>query len=387
VSRLLIFPNDPISALVRKGSIRKRYFNPGAIFDEVHIMSPGKHDEIDDATAKALVGDAKLRLYSCDYDIRTSMFPILSNRLYLRLRSKIMAIQPDIVRAYNPILAGLLALQVRRDLGVPVVVSVHTDYWRDQFLVDSLYRGRIFRAIYYFYQDRVIAPAVLREADVIICKYKYVYEWAKKHGAHSPILIYNQLDPKRFACPERVFKRISEPKIVTTGRLEPIKNVEVLIKALTHCRGSLTIIGDGSQRKYLQDLVAQLGLQTRVRFEGYVPNWKLKEYYCVHDIFASATYGGGVGVSMLEAMAAGLPLVLSINRWDKTRDVAKRGAVLVEPTPQAFAKVFQELAANPEMRRDLSLAGISAVRELNGEKGEADVYLSILKENGGVNAK
>ena len=70
------------------------------------------------------------------------------------------------------------------------------------------------------------------------------------------------------------------------------------------------MIGDGVNRQALELLAADLGLVDRVRFLGSVPHACIQEYYVRADLFALATHYEGFGMPVLEAMAAGLPVVV-----------------------------------------------------------------------------
>ena len=105
--------------------------------------------------------------------------------------------------------------------------------------------------------------------------------------------------------------------LLYVGVLEPYKNVEFLIHLVDKIlreknkKTTLTLVGDGSQRHNLEDLVSVLGLNSVIRFAGYVSDRTIvQSYYDSADIFVLAsneTYGAVV----MEAMSSGLPVLLS----------------------------------------------------------------------------
>ena len=105
--------------------------------------------------------------------------------------------------------------------------------------------------------------------------------------------------------------------LLYVGVLEHYKNVEFLIHLVDrilrekNTKTTLTLVGDGSQRKDLENLVSALGLNSVVRFAGYISDRKIvQSYYDSADIFVLAsneTYGAVV----MEAMSSGLPVLLS----------------------------------------------------------------------------
>lgn len=124
--------------------------------------------------------------------------------------------------------------------------------------------------------------------------------------------IPNGVDLNRFSSIATPWTWPGDGLIVgTIAALRPEKNIGRLIRAFsqldTRVSARLVIIGDGPQRAELEGLVAELGLQTRVIFEGHVatPDARLKSF----DIFAMSSDTEQMPISLLEAMAAGLPTV------------------------------------------------------------------------------
>jgi len=105
--------------------------------------------------------------------------------------------------------------------------------------------------------------------------------------------------------------------ILLSARMwEPIYGVDLLVKAFVHAAQRLPslrliILGDGSQHTLIHGLVADAGLDGRVHFAGMVANASLPDYYRSADLYISASHSDGSSVSLLEAMACGLPSVVS----------------------------------------------------------------------------
>jgi len=104
------------------------------------------------------------------------------------------------------------------------------------------------------------------------------------------------------------------PMVLFAGRLIPKKRADVLIRAFTESGVSadtdLVIVGDGPERPALEALVSQCGLSGRVHFPGFVQPAEMATWYAMADLFvlpSSETWG----VVVIEALASGLPVVLS----------------------------------------------------------------------------
>ena len=101
--KVCIFPNDPIISYYNKGEIKERYYNPNNFFQEVHIISFIEKD-VEESKVQILVGNAKLKIHNVE-------------KISLKNRSKhlediislVKAINPDVIRAYNPFLEGWFA--------------------------------------------------------------------------------------------------------------------------------------------------------------------------------------------------------------------------------------------------------------------------------------
>ncbi len=107
--------------------------------------------------------------------------------------------------------------------------------------------------------------------------------------------------PLRLLCVARLIER--------KGQRQLIEAVHMLSQAGVDVR--LDLIGTGDAQPAYQEQVKQLGLEDKVRFLGYVPRQWIPDHYVSADVFVLASYSEGMSVATLEAMAAGLPLVVT----------------------------------------------------------------------------
>lgn len=163
------------------------------------------------------------------------------------------------------------------------------------------------------------------------------------------------------------------PCIVTCGRLEPYKGHHVLLRAiaaLSH-RARCIVVGEGPQRRRLEQLAAELRISDRVEFTGPVPQNRLAAIYAQADLFVLASViievSGKRDVIpnvLAEAMAMQLPVVSSSisGIGELVRDGVS-GRLVPPNDPAALAAVIDELLGDPEQRRRLALNGAAAVAE------------------------
>lgn len=158
----------------------------------------------------------------------------------------------------------------------------------------------------------------------------------------------------------------SELNLLYVGRLEQRKGVADLVRAFARLEPQypklrLLIGGDGPERPILQQLVAQLGLQ-HVRFLGYISPVDLPALFRSADLFcAPATYAESFGIVLVEAMAAGLPIVAAANAGYKGLLSAHPGNVLVPPAnDRALAGAIAALLEQPGYRHEVGVRNRAA---------------------------
>jgi glycosyltransferase involved in cell wall biosynthesis len=128
------------------------------------------------------------------------------------------------------------------------------------------------------------------------------------------------------------------------GRLIPVKGADVFLRAvarLTELPVTISIIGDGSEKERLEELAREAGLSDRVRFHGTVP--EAARYISAFDVFVLSSRSEGIPVTLLEAMAANVPAVVT-SVGGVPEVVGPDEAVLVQPEdPVALAAAIESV--------------------------------------------
>ena len=169
---------------------------------------------------------------------------------------------------------------------------------------------------------------------------------------------------ERYGLPERF--------VLTVGAHRPHKNQGVLIRALADMPGQvgLVIVGwfDRSFPDPLPGLVDRLGLAARVRFVPEADEELLPAVYRAASVFAFPSLAEGYGLPMLEAMAAGVPVVAS--DLPVLAEVAGPGALLVPPEdPAAWAAALTRVLADSALAARLTGAGAAVAEAAGWERG------------------
>lgn len=150
-----------------------------------------------------------------------------------------------------------------------------------------------------------------------------------------------------------------EPSILFVGRLEYVKGVDVLIKAVRYAKACfpeicLHIVGVGSQIKEVRQLISCLDMEANVVLHGFIDNAKLDSFFSGAEIVAVPSRCETFGITVLEAMAFGKPLIVS-NRGALPEIVKHlHNGLVVQLDPRAFADSIVLLHNNEQLRNEIS---------------------------------
>jgi glycosyltransferase involved in cell wall biosynthesis len=167
---------------------------------------------------------------------------------------------------------------------------------------------------------------------------------------------------------------------LTVGRLEDQKGVDILLPAwaaLPAPRPYLGIVGEGSRRAALEAQARQLGLAESVRFVGAVP--EARAVYCAADGFVLASRFEGMPLALLEAMAAGLPVVASAVEGVAEAADAETARLVPPFDPAALTAAVAALEREPSLARALGERAAAHIAERFGEAHMVDAYEAIYR--------
>jgi glycosyltransferase involved in cell wall biosynthesis len=211
-------------------------------------------------------------------------------------------------------------------------------------------------------------PSFCREVDLVIVPSEGGRRALVDLGVDVPIeVVPNGVDLAPFRNEVRPLARDrlgagpSDVVLVYVGRLGPEKNLMTLLQAFAGAHAAyphttLVLVGDGPERESLELLAQRLGLAGRVRFTGMVDYGLLPRYLAAADVFVTASVTEVHPLTVIEALAAGLP-VIGI-RSPGVGDTIEDGVTgLLGPNNLAgFTAVMTRMLAESELRRRMSLA-------------------------------
>ncbi len=243
---------------------------------------------------------------------RNAFLPSNKNRILRKLGV-------DLIHTHGMTFMGMKGLSAGRHFGVPVATTYHTmmheaaDFYNPFPLPTNTLVNLTLRYMRFF----------LNRLDAVVVPTRPILEELVRMAPRMPYtaVIPTGVDTNRFrpvssdtAIRER-YGIGSSPLILYVGRVAFEKNIDSIIRNLSRVgdrSARFMIVGEGPARKHLEQLVHSLGLQERVIFTGFVPDSRLVDYYAAADAFISASKFETQGLSMLEAMSCGKPVV-SIN--------------------------------------------------------------------------
>ncbi|HVZ76247.1 MAG TPA: glycosyltransferase [Candidatus Paceibacterota bacterium] len=156
-----------------------------------------------------------------------------------------------------------------------------------------------------------------------------------------------------------------EMKLLTVGSLTEKKDHEILLRACALLPASykLTIVGDGTLRKFLAELSQELGLAERVVFTGALPFDKVAQHYRTHDIFVLPSKYEGCPNVISEAQSFSLPSVAFDIAGMREFITDQSGVIVVHRDAHALAEALSRLGGSQELRLSMGNAGREEVQE------------------------
>lgn len=140
-------------------------------------------------------------------------------------------------------------------------------------------------------------------------------------------------------------------RILHVGRISFEKEIDMAIRAMKDIDAELVIVGNGPQKKELENLVSEMGLEKKVKFLGFIPDEDLPYAYANADMLISCSAFETQGLSVLEAMSSGLPCVCRNARAFK--DIIKDGenGFLFENSDDCVQAIRKGLNADEDIKR------------------------------------
>ncbi|MDD6058368.1 MAG: glycosyltransferase family 4 protein [Clostridiales bacterium] len=292
--------------------------------------------------------------------------------LHSRIVSELIQWSPDIIHSQCEFSTFLFAKKIGEILDIPIIHTYHTIYedYTHYLLPNKKWGKKVvsrFSRSVSKHCERMIAPTQ---------KVKSMLHSYHIRCAIDVIPTGIDLDKFYLEDTERMQRLKDELKLdkkdfvaVYIGRLAKEKNIDELIRMharIDNPNAKLLIVGDGPRRGELQRLALDCGLSDRVIFTGMVAPEQVYLYYKCGDVFVSASTSETQGLTYIEALASGLPLICRKDDClDGVVDDVVNGFQYIHA--EEYCNMLNVLAQNPNKRKDMSHSALMSSQKFSRE--------------------
>ena len=268
----------------------------------------------------------------------------------------------DLIHVQTPFVAHYAGCATARRYGVPLIATYHTLFEEYLKHYAPLLPAGLLRGL-----ARRFSRRQCNALDAVIVPSRAIEHRLGEYGVTTPmhvlptgISLSTPVEDGRETFRERHGIDPARPVALFVGRVAHEKNIDYLLDVVDLARAwvpdiLLVIAGEGPARDSLRRSVAERGLQACVQFIGYMDRQsELPACYAAADVFVFASRTETQGLVLLEAMAAGLPVVALAEMGTVDILGAGRGAVVPEDNPYAFALAVADVLRDPARRHALS---------------------------------
>ncbi|AOY90155.1 glycosyltransferase [Marinobacter salinus] len=299
--------------------------------------------------------------------------PGLDFSLVKKIRHLIDTGSIDIVHChqYTPWVYGTLAAVGK---GKTVVFTEHGRFHPDRYRYKALLANRLLAMV----TDSIVAISEATRSALAR------YEFIPKRRIE---VIYNGIKPLKVTREDSERTKVSlgvplgVPVLGTVARLDPVKNQGMMLDAFArvlerHPECRMVLVGDGPDRKMLEDRANILKITNRVIFTGFKTEPGL--YLSIFDIFILSSHTEGTSMTLLEAMSLGIPCVVTdVGGNPEIVENEKSGILVPSRSDEQLAGALCRLIEDRSLRSYLGDAGLRRFEEGFSAAAMTDKYQSL----------
>ena len=295
--------------------------------------------------------------------------------------------QLDIIHTQTEFSLGLLGVWIAKELRIPVVHTYHTQY---EDYVRYIAKGMVIRPSMVKY----IVRGFMSDLDGVICPSEIVYDLLMKYKVKvEKRVIPTGIELAKFERPEITSENMAdlreklgisnqETMLLSLSRVSYEKNIQAVLAALPTVLEEnpdvkLVVAGDGP---YLSDLKAQakrLGITDAVVFTGMIAPSETALYYKAADFFISASTSETQGLTYLESLASGTPIIAHGNPYlDNVINDKMFGTLYYEERDLAGA-ILEAVIATPDLDEKSLAAKLYEISAENFGRRVYEFYLDL----------
>lgn len=366
LDRGMVILADPLSPLLAKGEITARYYNPGNLFRHIDLVLCAV-DAPDRDRLRPMLGEASFDIHSFpigrDWTLRSLFWrPRLLRPWAAPIVALAKRMAPSVVRCHHSRYNAFAAAEIKRQLGIPYVVSLHAHPETSQAtrLSSNYLRHRLREAAL-----EGVAMVGLQEADAVLPVYSPIVPWLEARGIGRYEVVYNAVGT--LSHPVARPARGAMLRAINVGRQDrDIKDPTPIIEAVAARRDTqLTVVGNGPLHGDLVALVERLAASDRIAFHPSVPNDRLLEMMAGHDVMLFATHATEFSKVCIEAALLGVAIVHNDLGRLRPRELDGDHALVVPGTARGFGAALDRLTR----RRGSSRRSVPRRRPLRRRSG------------------
>ena len=295
-----------------------------------------------------------------------------------RFKKELIAWHPDVVHSQCEFSTFSIARDIAEACNAPLIHTYHTvyeDYTHYFCPIKPL--GKRLAAGF--------SRHVLNLTDAVIAPSRKVADLLERYNVNTRVsVIPTGIDLHAFSA-SMPSPNETGLKLVFVGRLAKEKNIEELLRMTAACADlpiELIIVGDGPEGPALRKLCEELGLANTVTFTGMIPPEKVNLWYRKGDVFVNASNSETQGLTYIEAMASGLPMLCK-------KDSCLDGIVMDKyngwqyENAGEFRTHLMELLDDRHLKNRLSEGSIAVSRRFSTEyfaDSAEELYLQCIQE-------
>lgn len=295
--------------------------------------------------------------------------------------------QLDIIHTQTEFALGLLGVWIAKELKIPVVHTYHTQY---EDYVHYIAKGMVIRPGMVKYMVR----SFMSDLDGVICPSEIVYDLLLKYKI--PIekrIIPTGIELTKFQRPEITSDDLlqlreklgiapNETMLLSLSRVSYEKNIQAILKAMPDVlkenpQIKLVVAGDGPYLEDLKDLANSLGITKQILFTGMIAPSETALYYKAADFFISASTSETQGLTYLESLASGTPIIAHGNPYlDNVIDHKMFGTLYYQDKDLVGA-ILEAVIATPKMQKKVLADKLYQISAENFGRRVYEFYLDL----------
>ncbi len=323
----------------------------------------------------------------------------IPNCIDFRIEQEFKAGEFDLIHVHHPMLIGKTALYLSRKYNVPLVFTYHTRY--EQYLHYGLPYPPLARRAARLMPHYV--NAYTRHCDLVLAPTPLMKQYLQQIESQCTVEVLPT------GLPESCYSDFTEEKKVirqqflsdrqylfcVTARLAREKNLDFLIRSLARLKEEgmsfrMLIMGDGPEKSNLQKRIGELGLAEDIVFTGMLPNEEVPRYCAAADLFLFSSQSETQGIVLLEAMAAGAPVVAV--KASGVVDVVRNGenGWMTEEKEEEFAAAVRNCLADQGLYESLCAGAKQTALQYSEVKiaaQAAELYQRVLWSRGSLGSR